>query len=197
MTSATHWSGLMAKVTLATLATTLAIWAIVANPGQSSSHLTLWNGDDAASSGRTAKVRRSSEEAELAYVTPAADSAPVEGGGGRGEGGRIYRWEAWGRAWAIRVWADSGFIAPSMLLRKEGVREARVVPPTSHARCFHTGVVLGAADSAVALNICDGLVRLCCNIVGSADDSKYLKITPVDTTREILTHGNTRFYGYI
>nr|XP_053653698.1 A disintegrin and metalloproteinase with thrombospondin motifs 9-like isoform X1 [Cherax quadricarinatus] len=42
-------------------------------------------------------------------------------------------------------------------MRHESAHEATVTTPTLHAHCFHTGVLLGYNDSAVALNVCRGL----------------------------------------
>ncbi|KAG7169947.1 hypothetical protein Hamer_G020622 [Homarus americanus] len=52
MTSAPHWPVLLALAILVAIATVCTLWAIVATPGRSSSHLTLVNrAEDAASSG--------------------------------------------------------------------------------------------------------------------------------------------------
>ncbi|CAL4098343.1 unnamed protein product [Meganyctiphanes norvegica] len=117
---------------------------------------------------RTAEA--AAAEQDEASSSAAGNSAPSDvGPGGRSStevlvswagvvgGGREYRWWAWGREWRVRLWADSSFLAPSMLLRQEARTHATVTPPTRHAHCFHTGLLLGHPDSAIALNICKGL----------------------------------------
>lgn len=107
-----------------------------------------------------------SEGGQEVWVKAEPGRTPTRDVGGRGW---VYRWEAWGKEWAVQVWPDAGFLAPTMLIRHEADHHATVTRPTSHARCFHTGVLLGATDSAVALNTCNGLVStqvslvlLCC-----------------------------------
>nr|XP_045600456.1 A disintegrin and metalloproteinase with thrombospondin motifs 15-like [Procambarus clarkii] len=158
MTSAPHWSGLLASAILVAVATVWLVWTIVATPGYSSSHLNIVNRAEDASSGTPrAQAWRPGSGTEQVWVRAEHAHTPAQDGSGR-EGGRVYRWEALGREWAVRVWEDAGFLAPSMLMRHESEREATVMPPTLHARCFYTGVLLGANDSAVALSICRGLV---------------------------------------
>ncbi|XP_071527887.1 A disintegrin and metalloproteinase with thrombospondin motifs 9 [Panulirus ornatus] len=152
MTRALHWPGLLASAVLLAATTACAMWAILATPGRTSSHLTLVDrAEDAASSGTPrAQAWSPSEGGQEVWVK----AEPGREGSGRG---RVYRWEAWGKEWAVQVWPDTGFLAPTMLIRHEAPNHATVTPPTFHARCFHTGVLLGATDSAVAVNTCNGL----------------------------------------
>ena len=77
---------------------------------------------------------------------------------------REYTWEAYGRTWAVKVWEDSSFLAPSILVREEAQTSSRVTSPArNHAHCFMKGVLRDASESAVAVNICGGLVSIFIN----------------------------------
>nr|XP_053653829.1 uncharacterized protein LOC128703255 [Cherax quadricarinatus] len=157
MISAPHWPGLLASATLVAAATLWTLWVIVASPRSFSSHLSLVNrAEDSALRG-TPSVQEWTADDGGGRVWVRAEAAHPPSEGGRG-GGRVYRWEALGREWVVEVWADASFLSPSTLMRHESAHEATVTTPTLHAHCFHTGVLLGYNDSAVALNVCRGLV---------------------------------------
>lgn len=70
----------------------------------------------------------------------------------------FYRLDIFGKQMVLELEPDQTFLAPGFVFHVVGKAEGqRGFDSSGEARCFYTGIVNGEKNSAVALNVCNGL----------------------------------------
>lgn len=113
----------------------------------------------------------------------------------------FYRLDIFGKQMVLELEPDQTFLAPGFVFHVVGNAEGqRGFDSSGEARCFYTGTVNGEKNSAVALNVCNGLRG------GFSYDGEEYFIQPVNATGEssfssgdmhIIRRRNRRLHGEV